>query len=138
MNTPLKFIIVDDDNTNNNICRILIRKALNDIAVDTYTDPQAALDIIKEQYSAEVFGNCILFLDVNMPTMSGWDFLDLYNHFNETVKQHIHLYVVSSSLYQYDHDRACANNNVRGYLVKPLSIATIKQVYNDAATGNLA
>lgn len=135
MSLPVKFIIVDDDNTNNNICLILIKKALNNVLVDTFTDAQIALNHIKERYTNDDTENSILFLDINMPTMTGWDFLDQYNILDDKIKNRIRLYVVSSSLYSYDQEKAANNKNVRGYLVKPLSANVIRKIYNEAASG---
>jgi len=79
MSTDLTYIIVDDDPFNNMLCRMIIEDALGEAEIKEFTSPEAGLLFIKETVKSPT----ILFLDINMPTMTGWEFLERYELFNE-------------------------------------------------------
>lgn len=72
----------------------------------------------------------VIFLDLNMPVMDGWEFLEEFLKINEEVRKRITLYVVSSSIDPRDISRAKAFDSVEDYLVKPLSIDALKKVFS--------
>jgi len=65
--------------------------------------------------------NIALFIDVNMPTMSGWEFLEYFEGLDDRVKSAIQIYILSSSVDERDLERALGNENVKAFLVKPLT-----------------
>ncbi|MFP2995491.1 response regulator [Spongiivirga sp. MCCC 1A20706] len=71
----------------------------------------------------------VIFLDLNMPIMDGWEFLDEFLKIDEAVRQRITLYVVSSSIDPRDINRAKSFETVKDYLVKPLSLEALKKVF---------
>ncbi len=66
-----------------------------------------------------------LFLDLNMPEMNGWDFLDNFQPRNEELK----IYIVSSSIDERDILKASQYRQVKEYLSKPLIKTHIKQIF---------
>lgn len=126
MDTPSHFIVIDDDALNNKICKACIEKLFKDAPVTTFTDARAGLEHIGSEYaSQEHHHSAILFLDINMPHMNGWEFLDHFERFDETVKNRIKIYILSSSVDKRDMEKAQANKNVVYYLIKPLTKETI-------------
>ena len=117
---PRDFVIIDDDPINNKICKRLIEQAFPESAIADFTNPSLGFKYIAETYSSG--GNsCILLLDINMPGMSGWDFLNVFETLDPKLKQNVTIYILSSSINRKDMDRAKENNHVMDYLVKPLS-----------------
>jgi two-component SAPR family response regulator len=129
MNISTRFIIIDDDEINNMICSVTLKKLSADIHLKTFIDPAAALEYITEEYSnpAEAH-DTILFLDISMPLMNGWEFLERYELFSQAIKDRIKIYILSSSDDRRDLDKAKENKNVVSYLVKPLTRETVRQV----------
>ncbi|MEO8085737.1 MAG: response regulator [Bacteroidota bacterium] len=127
MNKTSHFIVVDDDQVNNMICRTTIKKVSPMADIQTFNVPEEAFEYISIRY-AEKVDLTILFLDINMPGWSGWDFLDNFEILNEQIKKKIQIYMLSSSIDPTDKQRAIENNNVVGYLEKPLSIATVSAI----------
>ena len=117
-NLKAKFIVVDDDYINNELCRLNIEEVF----------PEAALLYIKSTFGDVNGLGSILFLDINMPTLSGWDFLEAYELFDEQIKNKISIYMLSSSVDYRDKKRATDNKNVLGYFEKPLTAENIKEV----------
>jgi response regulator RpfG family c-di-GMP phosphodiesterase len=121
MSTDLKYILVDDDSFNNMICRMILEDTLGEVEINEFTEPEEGLSFIRENIKSPA----VLFLDINMPTLTGWEFLGLYDKFNEEVKRHVSVYILSSSLDWRDMDKAKANKYVKGFLSKPLEAETV-------------
>jgi CheY-like chemotaxis protein len=123
-----RFIVIDDDPLNNTICRLTIKKALGVAEVKTFTDPVEGLRYIEDQYSVAQEGFTVLFLDINMPIMNGWEFLEKYEYLNTMVKNAIKIYILSSSVDDRDIARAHANKNIVNYLAKPITKEKVIEV----------
>ena len=127
-NLKAKFIVVDDDYINNELCRINIEEVFPEANIETFTVPEAALLYIKSTVVDVNVLISILFFDINMPTLSGWEFLESYELFDELIKNKIRIYMLSSSVDHRDKKRATDNKNVLGYFEKPLTTENIKEV----------
>lgn len=114
------FMVVDDDSVNNLICRKVISRVFPEAEVQTFINPVKALTYIKSVYSDSRGKATILFLDINMPILSGWDFLEEFESFDMQIKEQIKIYMLSSSTDKEEIDRANKNINVHGYVEKPL------------------
>ena len=128
MNTIRKYILIDDDDLNNLLCSMVIEEALGKaIDIKTFTVPEEGLEFIQNEY-VNTLGPTILFLDINMPSMTGWEFMEEYENLSESVKGQIGVYILSSSLDNRDINMAEANKDVKGFLSKPLEQDTILNV----------
>ena len=121
MSTDLKYVVVDDDSFNNVICRMIIEDALGEVEINEFTKPEEGLLFIQKNIKSPA----ILFLDINMPTLTGWEFLEQYEKFREEVKMQVSIYMLSSSLDRRDKDKADANKYVKGFISKPLEFETV-------------
>ncbi|MCW3121853.1 MAG: hypothetical protein JWQ38_1345 [Flavipsychrobacter sp.] len=100
-----------------------------DADIKTFMDPLEGFVHIATEYgrpgSTE---SAILFLDINMPVMNGWEFLERFEELDASVKSRIKVHILSSSVDKRDMERARINKNVAHYLVKPLTKETIRLV----------
>jgi response regulator RpfG family c-di-GMP phosphodiesterase len=120
------FIIIDDDSTSNTICRKIIEKAYPSVNIHDFTDPVEGFNEISKKYSTEeIVHSGILLLDIKMPVMDAWDFLEQFEAQNHHVKERVKICILSSSVDKNDMIRANANKNVEYYLIKPLTIESI-------------
>jgi len=119
MNTNRKYIIVDDDPFNNIICKSMVQSTLGGVDVKTFEVPEEGLTFIQNECIKSLVP-IILFLDINMPTLTGWEFIEQYEKFSEDVKKQISIYLVSSSLDPRDVDKAESNKYIKGFISKPL------------------
>jgi len=124
------FIIVDDDHVNNAITRLMIKKTLGDADTTIFTMPEDGLAFIQSEYVKTVKPT-ILFLDINMPTMTGWEFIQQFEKFSEVVKNQIAIYTLTSSIDQRDIDQAEANQYIKGFISKPMT----REVINSVSSG---
>ena len=132
METPLHFIIIDDDPSNNTISRIIIKRSVAQADVQAYTDPEEGFAFISTEFPNSNI-SAILLLDINMPVMTGWEFLERFATLDNKLKERIKIFVVSSSLDERDRQRALSNANVTDYITKPLTPESMKRIFESNA-----
>jgi len=116
-----RFITIDDDPVNNLICKLTIEMVADKPEVITFTDAGQGFDYIQRQYATNPNQPpTVLLLDINMPVMSGWEFLERFDNLGEDVKKLFKIFILSSSVDERDKQRSYANKNVSAFLVKPL------------------
>jgi CheY-like chemotaxis protein len=64
----------------------------------------------------------VILLDINMPVMDGWGFLEEFRNMKPRLGKKILLYMISSSIWQEDIDRAKSYSEVTDYIVKPVTM----------------
>ncbi|MFD0793499.1 response regulator [Mucilaginibacter litoreus] len=114
--------VVDDDEIYTFSVKRIIAKA--DIAEKTifFHNGQVALDfLIANMQHTQDLPDLIL-LDLNMPVLDGWQFLDEFAAIMPGFSKRITVYIVSSSIDQADYERAKAIELVTGFIVKPLTV----------------
>lgn len=136
MNTIRNFIIVDDDPWNNKICAFNIKKTLREANAQCFLLPEKALAFLKEEFTKDLQPT-ILFLDINMPELNGWQFLEKFEKFGCDIKNNISIYMLSSSINPTDIEKAKANKFVKDFISKPLLHDAILMVANDNVTTKL-
>lgn len=80
----------------------------------------------------------VIFLDLNMPEMTGWEFLEHYQDYLDRAKAAPRLYIVSSSVSTADEDRALQTRGVNGFHSKPLHAEGIRSLLRLASGENPA
>ncbi len=129
MNILTHFVVIDDDAANNKICSVTLSKLSDNANIKTFLDPVTGFNHIATEYSnIDHDHTCVLFLDINMPVMNGWEFLERFDKLEESVKKRIKIYILSSSVDKNDIELANQNKHVIHYLIKPLTKETIRLV----------
>ena len=128
---PIRFIIIDDDRQDISLSKLYIRHALPGMQIVDFIEPEQGFNYIETSFNTGTPIPSVLFLDINMPTMTGWEFLKKYEELNEQIKEQISVYITSSSIDSRDTDKAKANKYIKGYLVKPTTVAVIKKLYDE-------
>ena len=112
--------LIDDDE----LCNFLTAKVLESnkfcSITRSFVNGQEALSELQASLEQGEFPNFI-FLDINMPVLDGWSFLDSYRKFPEAIKQKCTLYILSSSIDEEDAKRAKIHEEVRDFISKPLN-----------------
>ncbi len=73
----------------------------------------------------------LILLDINMPIMDGWDFLDEFVKINPLIKKEITIYMISSSINPSDIERAKGYSEISKYLVKPITLDEISKLFHN-------
>ena len=126
-----RFIIIDDQAMNNLLARMIIKKYQPDSEIIEFTKAQEALFFLQNENSSKLESTINnLFLDINMPDMDGWGFLEGFEKLSDSIKKQIKIFMLSSSLSQQDIVKATSNKNVQGYISKPLNEIKLTEVVN--------
>ncbi|UJH92713.1 response regulator [Antarcticibacterium sp. 1MA-6-2] len=123
----MNFILIDDDPVTNLINKKIIQIACGDKVktITTFLNPEKALEYLKTIPFYKT-GEYILFLDINMPEMNAWQFLDHLGNQND-----FKINILSSSITNADLNKAENHKLVRDYIYKPLSVPKLKNVYTN-------
>jgi CheY-like chemotaxis protein len=123
-----KVLLVDDDEDANFFQEKLIKKAGFAKTVDKACNGVEALDYLQDCIAGKYALPEIIFLDLNMPKMNGWNFLEKYNQFSEEIKSKIVLIVLTSSVNPDDAERAKHTPEVKGYKNKFLNKEQLSEI----------
>ncbi|AVR44950.1 response regulator [Christiangramia fulva] len=128
--------IIDDDKIYVNLVKkiIEIKKLSENLLI--YKNGKEALDYftnIMENATDENKLPDIIFLDLNMPVMDGWEFLNEFIKVKNNLNKKITLYVVSSSIDPRDLERAKSFNLVTDYLIKPIELKKFEKIFDRPA-----
>ncbi len=121
MDQAITYIIIDDDGFHNRLCTISINKFRPKAEVISFTEPEQALSHIRNTYSGQVARPTILLLDLNMPFMNGWEFLEQFEEMDKRIKAQLDIYILTSSIDTRDRERAWNNDMICGFMEKPLN-----------------
>ena len=129
MENRLKHVLfIDDDKFNNFInTRIATKHKAFDIIV-SFTNGNEAL-----QYLIEVSQNSyekpdMIFLDLNMPGMNGWEFIQEFEKIDSNFIKDIHIFLLTSSINPDDIEKSKAIPLIKDYFSKPLSIELLQKI----------
>jgi CheY-like chemotaxis protein len=126
--------LVDDDEVTNYVHESVIEDAGVTREVLVAEDGRKALNLLQEL--KEVKSSCpnLIFLDINMPVMNGFEFLDAYQQMKGQLKQPVIIVMLTSSLNTSDVARARAAG-ATDFLDKPLTPEKLNKVLNEHFDG---
>jgi CheY-like chemotaxis protein len=127
MSKTIICIVDDDDIYQFTISRTLeIQKAAETIL--TFADGEMAFQFISENLDNPARLPDVIFLDINMPVMDGWQFLEAYEKIKSDVLKKITIYLVTSSIDPTDVERARNISSITKYLTKPIEPHTLRSL----------
>ncbi len=111
-------LLIDDDHSNNFINTIFINQLGLEIDVNTALNGLEGIQFLKDSFA----GPCLIILDIQMPVMDGWAFLDAYDkEIPKEVKEQITIVMITASTDEIDKAKARKNPHVTRFMQKPLS-----------------
>lgn len=116
--------ILDDDELNNMLNRQFLNFTLPSAKVITFEDP---VDLFKNLAKNRLDHPDLMLLDISMPELTGWEFLDYAAKYNFQFD----VMMLSSSMHFDDIDKSKTFSQVKNYIVKPLTKENIKHYIID-------
>ncbi|MDF4222154.1 MULTISPECIES: response regulator [Maribacter] len=120
-------LLVDDDDASNFLHSIFINKLDMDVNINSALNGQEAIDFILGKGQEQLELPCMVMLDLRMPVMDGWQFMDAYEDLvPKKLKDQITIVLVTISDNKEDKQRAIDNKHIADFAQKPLSDETFK------------
>jgi CheY-like chemotaxis protein len=114
-----KFVLIDDDPITCFVCRKTIERVFENLQIVSFTNPEVALEYLLNSDSREA-EKTVVFLDLNMPVLHGWDLLKELEKMDERRRTELMIFILSSSLNPDDVVKAKTHPLVLSYFNKPL------------------
>lgn len=113
-------LLVEDDDTINFYNQFLIQNlGITDNVVVTKNGKEA-LDYLEKAGKGEAKSPSLILLDINMPVMNGFEFIEAYEGLPENWKSQILVVMLTTSLHDADLQRAKAHPSIAEYFYKPM------------------
>ncbi len=137
MSDNFRFILVDDVSVNNLLVGRILQKLLPGSSVSHFTDAQQAFVFLSE-VEADAGATqkpLVVLLDIYMPSMDGWNFLEAWQQLSEDKRGGVQVWILSSSISPADRERASNSSVVAGYLSKPFTAESVNTIVQHIETG---
>ena len=114
--------VIDDDAIYQIIVNKIIQKSEMFSAISSFKNGKEAIDVVTNSLN-----NCeslpdIILLDINMPIMDGWEFMEELETLKSSITKQIIVYIVSSSIAIEDKNKSKTYPDILGYLSKPINM----------------
>jgi CheY-like chemotaxis protein len=130
----IKILLVDDDEITNFLSREVLQLHFTEAEITTVTNGEEALEFLASQLNENKPLPNIMLLDINMPLMNGWEFLEKLAEGNKHDYSSINIFMYTSSVYFEDLNRAKKNGLLKNILTKPLNNEGIQEMISSVNT----
>lgn len=131
MKNKMRVLLIDDDEAAIFLNTKLIEGVKEEVEIKNFMNPREALNFIFERstnfYNIDSSGPIIIFMDLNMPVMNGFEFLEEIESMGDIDNNKISIVILSSSINSLDLEKA-RSYNIYDYLHKPLTSANVERI----------
>jgi CheY-like chemotaxis protein len=123
--------LIDDDPIFVYLTRRIIDSTACTCEINEFTDGELAISYLNAICDKVELLPDLIFLDLSMPVMDGWEFLKEYSLLRPKLKKNISLFIVSSSISPQEVERSKNFMTVTDFLIKPLEKRKIIEIINN-------
>lgn len=132
-----RFLSIDDDEIFNFLNQRILELSGTLGKLQSFTSARKALDFLNENTAHPDQWPEIILLDIRMPGMDGFEFLDQFQQLPAALMKKVKVFMLTSSIDERDRSRATTYPCVLGYYSKPLSEAVFKKMVDTPLTTSL-
>ncbi|WP_133537280.1 response regulator [Tenacibaculum caenipelagi] len=121
-------LLIDDDPATNFLHKLLIEKENCTENIVCMQSAEDALAYLRLKIEGEYPHPEIIFLDINMPRMNGWDFLEEYEKFDKEQQAKKIIIMLTTSLDPHDREKAESINQINEFQSKPLTSEKLRSI----------
>jgi CheY-like chemotaxis protein len=126
--------IIDDDTIYHFILTSIINKNKLAESILSFLDGEKAIQYLTENKMNNEKIPDVLFLDVNMPIMDGWMFIEEYARIKTDITKKTLVFMLSSSANPIDIERAEKISEISNYIIKPINLEEVKIIFDSYET----
>lgn len=121
--------VIDDDKIYHFLLKNLFKQNGIEVASTFFVNGSDAIEYIKKNGGEEILPDLIL-LDVNMPIMNGWQFLEEFGKISKDLVKMPTIYMISSSNNEVDINKSKEfDGAVKGYFLKPICKEDLDKIF---------
>lgn len=129
-------MLIDDNKIDLFICKKIIEKSSINHRVRTFKKAHSAIKFLevftKKLEYQEVFLPDIILLDINMPEMSGFQFLSEFNKLEKSIEKPIKIFMLSSSTNMHDVIKVKSEKHCVDFISKPLTVEELNKIISES------
>jgi CheY-like chemotaxis protein len=125
---PYKVLLIDDGTVDNYIFELLLKKTQENAKIIICYNGKTAMEHLKRLQRLHESPDYI-FVDLTMPTMDGWEFLKQFRKLDIVSTSNSKVYILTSSLFKSDYNKALTFPFIRGFIKKPLNSEKMKELF---------
>jgi CheY-like chemotaxis protein len=124
-------LLIDNDEPTNFLHKMIIERHGCAEKIEVCESAIKALEFLKLKVNDCYANPDLIFLDINMPVMDGWDFMEEYEKLPEDQKGNIVIVMLTTSLNPSDEKKAKQFEEIAGFKNKPMSYKMLDDILQE-------
>ena len=129
-------LLIDDDEIYLFLMNRIIKQLTLRLNVISHTDGEKAINYLATCTEENIDVPDVIFLDINMPYLDGWGFLEEFKKLKPKINNRVNIYMVSSSSREQDVKKAAEFEELTGYVVKPVTESKLVEIFTEIYADN--
>jgi CheY-like chemotaxis protein len=134
---PLNLIwVIDDDPIFTFLTETQLTELYSHVSVQSFANGHEAYEELKKLITEDNDLPDLILLDINMPVMDGWEFIEEYKAIMGQFDQKVFVFMVSSTIDINEIEMAKNHENIEGFISKPVVMDELVKMIDSSLTDN--